>query len=109
MANEVPSVAWLLLALACVATLLGAKPEVRRQWRWGRTATSIPMSGAGAVVAIGTLWWLTAAAFGLLPFWAIFLALPLLLVGAMGDAWRAGRARRRDPGHGGDAGGAAGD
>ena len=91
-----PPIAWLLLALTCVIAYLGLNPRTRRALRWGRTATSYPMSVVGAVVVIVTFVVLTATAFGFLPFLTLFLSLPLLLVGAMHDSWRHRRAQRRN-------------
>ncbi len=91
-----PSIVWVLLAITGLVVALGLIPRVRRQWRWGRTHTSVPMSAFGVVVAVATVGMLTAAAFGVLPFLAIFLAIPLLLVGALYDSWRDGRTKRRN-------------
>jgi len=93
-----PSIAWVLLAITCLVAVLGLNPRIRRQWRWGRTRTSIPMSTFGAAVVIGALGILTVTVFGLLPFPFIFLPLPLLLIGALYDSWRDNRTKRKKSG-----------
>ena len=90
-----PSIAWVLLAITCFVTAFGLNPRIRRKWRWGRTSTSIPMSLFGACIGIGVLWMMSATAFGFLPFFSIFLAIPLLLVGALYDSWRNSHSKRR--------------
>lgn len=89
-----PSIAWLLLVITCVVACLGLNPKVRRDWRWGRTATSIPMSTFGAVTWMAALAFLTASAFGAFPIEAIFLPLPVLLCAALHDSWRDSRAKK---------------
>mgnify|MGYP006919529324 CR=1 FL=1 len=86
--KDYPSIAWLLLALTCLFTYLGLNPRTRRNLRWGRTKTSYPMSTVGVIVSIATFVALTAAAFGFLPFFTIFLSIPALLIGALYDSWR---------------------
>jgi len=54
------------------------------------------MSPVGAVGVIVTFGALTAAAFGFLPSFTLFLSLPLLLAGALYDSWRDSRAKRRN-------------
>ena len=50
--QDPPSIAWLLLALTCLVGCLALIPGVRRGWRWGRTDTSIPMTGVGAALIV---------------------------------------------------------
>lgn len=94
--SKPPAIAWLLLALTCLVAVLGLNPRIRHKWHWGRTQTSIPMSTFGAVIGIGALAMLTVTAFGLLPFYFIFLSLLLVLVGALYDSWLDRRAKRRN-------------
>ncbi len=96
--QDPPSIAWLLLALTCLVGCLALIPGVRRGWRWGRTDTSIPMTGVGAAAWVAALGLMTAAAFGFLSFAAIFLALPMLVIAAAHDSWRERRARKKSGG-----------
>lgn len=96
MRQDYPFIAWLLLALTCVIGYFVLNHRTRRTLRWGRTSTSYPMSVAGAVVVMGTFGVLTATAFGVLPFLALLVSIPLLLAGALYDAWRNSRAKWRN-------------
>lgn len=93
--QDYPSIAWLLLALTCLVAGMSLIPSVRRRWHWGRTGTSVPMSAVGVVAGVMTLGLLTAAAFEFVPFFAIFLSIPMLAVAGLYDSWRHSRADRR--------------
>ena len=91
--NQIPSIAWLLLFLTGLTLCMALKPKVRRKWHWGRTANRVPMSGLGAFACVGALAILTIAAFGWLPFFTIFLPIPLLMGAALYDSWRDSRTK----------------
>ena len=82
------SIAWLLLGITCVLACLCLNSRIRRNLRWGRTGTSIPMSVMGAITWVAAFAVLTATAFEFLPFVMIFLPLPMLVCAALYDSWR---------------------
>jgi len=80
---------WLFTALAAVLACVWAAPGGRRTFRWGRTASSVPMSGLGVAAWIGAFLLAAAASFGLLPLAVIFGIVPALAVAGCIDSHRA--------------------
>ena len=89
---------WLFLGLALLRVWVALNPRTRRDCRWGRTHTQIPMTVAGQTVVIVVFLLMAAAAFGWLPLLTIFLAVPLLAGAGVYDSFRHRRHARQGGG-----------
>jgi len=87
----------LFIALALILAGLAAHPGMRRKCRWGRTASSIPMSVMGLATWIGAFLLVAATSFGLLPFLTLFAVIPILAMAALFDSYRNSRSKNNPP------------
>ena len=84
-------IGFIFLGLAVITTLVALHPGWKGGFRWGRTATAVPMSALGLCAWVVAFLLISAAGFGWLPLLTIFGVPPLLAAAGLYDSHRASR------------------